>query len=199
MHIHNILGVLLLSTFSASAQTLYEVSHSEGTMIIATYFTVSAAGVGADGGTTYVEVGAVPTGGISDASTTVTAIITPFTYTATLVADASGFRATPLINGHPGNIIETCGFGTDARATCVEGVFGGLIATFTGDLVPFYTLAAATPAPTSTGTSPAPSPTSSSPPSRGISLSPSITRFSASLLVSLLLPRLVSGLVIPEE
>ncbi|KAJ7480810.1 hypothetical protein FB451DRAFT_1556322 [Mycena latifolia] len=142
--------------------------------------TISAAGVGDDGWTTYVGFGVAsvevfpePSGSASttvfDPPLTVSGAHPPTHFglhavlassQGTIVAGASGFRESVGIN------LETCTFGADGRGACVvrgalPSVPGGATfttETFSGSAVPFYALAAATrttapPASTSTGAS----------------------------------------------
>ncbi|KAJ7698715.1 hypothetical protein B0H17DRAFT_1196812 [Mycena rosella] len=139
------------------AQTLYHVSQSGQftTEVISQTFSISAVGVGADGGTTYVEDVTESYIAIDYSDTTVTVRSTAYPYTLTFVADASGYRINEPMDD--GTLIETCGFGADGHGTCVEQLPDANTDTITrsGLAVPYYTLPAAiTPAPTAPSVSP---------------------------------------------
>ncbi|KAJ7120259.1 hypothetical protein C8R44DRAFT_787850 [Mycena epipterygia] len=172
MHIRA--AVLLLSTsVHVSAQTLYDVSQSLAptgpTAILAVPFSISPVGVGADGGTTYVEIDVESALLDVEPSATLTLLSVPTTLTNTYVVDASGLRFSYAMSEFLGSSVtlaETCSFGANGLGTCVlDGPVGGsaTASTFSGSVVPFYTLAAATPAPTtgpSNTTGPSSTPTS---------------------------------------
>ncbi|KAJ7220778.1 hypothetical protein GGX14DRAFT_559564 [Mycena pura] len=140
----------------AYAQTLYYVSDAESAQLTVIYsesLTISAAGVGADGETTYIANGVASYDAIKFSDTTTTLLSTPSTYTLTMVESAGG-----LYQSGSGVDFRTCGFGADGHGTCVdEHVFGSETATLTyaGIVEPYYTLAAVvTSIPTPTGSSP---------------------------------------------
>ncbi|KAF7346988.1 hypothetical protein MVEN_01451700 [Mycena venus] len=148
----NVAALLLSSFVHVSAQTLYTVS--AGTFFnpwANATISVSAIGTGSDGGTTYVEVATARPSVFVTTSLLGAPESTPFTvdvepFTQTFVEDASGWRASGVAFG--GSDAVTCSFGTAGRGTCVESVpFGTttIIATYSGSVVPFYTLAASTP------------------------------------------------------
>ncbi|KAJ7791130.1 hypothetical protein B0H14DRAFT_3567814 [Mycena olivaceomarginata] len=67
-------------------------------------------------------------------------------FTRTFVEDASGWRASEVVFG--GSNAVTCSFGTAGRGTCIESVpirTTTIVATYSGSVVPFHTLAASTP------------------------------------------------------
>ncbi|KAJ6549873.1 hypothetical protein B0H19DRAFT_1264765 [Mycena capillaripes] len=118
------LAVLLLSAFihAALGQTLYAVSavNPSVTNIIEETTSFSAIGEGP--------------------STTTTLISAPAIIGGKFEENASGFRFSVV----GGKFAETCAFGADGRGTCVERevlVTGTLETTFSGNVVPFYTLA----------------------------------------------------------
>ncbi|KAJ7097383.1 hypothetical protein C8R44DRAFT_889301 [Mycena epipterygia] len=148
MVVGNIIAALPLSTsIHVRAQTLYEVSQSLTTTaeIVAESIFISAGGVGADGATTYVEVGVEssileidPTKTVSDR------LNPPITFTETFAAHPSVFRLSESL---PAGIhVQTCTFSVNGHGTCAgeRPKFGSgtLSETFSGAVVPFYTLAA---------------------------------------------------------
>ncbi|KAJ6611924.1 hypothetical protein B0H10DRAFT_338633 [Mycena sp. CBHHK59/15] len=175
------LAVLLLLAIihAVHGQTLYTLSgvNPTFTLIVEGTTSLSAIGVGSDGWTTYTQSGTVSFEVAVEPSTTFT-IINP-SAPAMLVGEfeenASGFRFSAL--GLGGEHAETCAFGADGRGTCVERIVEAastILDTFSGSVVPFYTLAApakdassplTTPPSslTASGSSPSSTPTSSSP------------------------------------
>ncbi|KAJ6550168.1 hypothetical protein B0H19DRAFT_1265028 [Mycena capillaripes] len=139
---------------STSAQTLSGVSGDMPSQagILQESLSVSAGGTNLNGGTTYVEVDAITSDVIIEPYTTLTVYSAPTTLTETFVEDASGragsipimFTISPSTTATEAFV--TCGFGADGRGTCVEtilgqsGIFGAF--TFSGSVVPFYTLPA---------------------------------------------------------
>ncbi|KAJ6529041.1 hypothetical protein DFH09DRAFT_1185465 [Mycena vulgaris] len=148
--IHSLItGVLLPVLHGVSAQTLYEVSVDPGpsaTQILDISRTISAAGVGADGWTTYVEKDVETSLVVERPFTTVTFISVPTTYTFTFEGDASGFRDAipgPLTSD---TSFATCAFVKGRTGSCVDSIVRDgsstiLLETLTGSVVPFYTLA----------------------------------------------------------
>ncbi|KAJ7098335.1 hypothetical protein C8R44DRAFT_358683 [Mycena epipterygia] len=119
--ISKLLVVFMASEF-VRAQTLYHVGSEIGqitTEALSQSVSVSAAGVGADGATTYVEDILESYIAIEYSDTTVTLLTTPIAYTVTFVADASGYHESFQF-GMEGQAFETCGFGADGHGTCVE-------------------------------------------------------------------------------
>ncbi|KAJ7921178.1 hypothetical protein B0H13DRAFT_1985830 [Mycena leptocephala] len=167
------LAVLLLLAiiYAVHGQTLYTLSgvNPSFTRIIEGTTSLSAVGVGSDGWTTYSQSGTVSLEVAEEASTTFT-IVNP-SAPAMLVGEfeenASGFRLSYFIPG--GEHAETCAFGADGRGTCVERIVDAtstILDTFSGSVVPFYTLAVPAKDGSSPLTTPPPSPTASgSPPS----------------------------------
>ncbi|KAJ7110274.1 hypothetical protein C8R43DRAFT_1139423 [Mycena crocata] len=149
--IHNTLPILLLFSCAKgkcfSGQTLYTPAFDAKLPFGASFpepvtRTVSAAGVGTDGWTTYVEIGKLPSATVVIGTSTPT----QFGYTATFEADASGVRRViPQAPGVPGtaSAVESCAFGGDGRAACVADLVQGgntLALTLSGSAVPYYTL-----------------------------------------------------------
>ncbi|KAJ7101697.1 hypothetical protein C8R44DRAFT_809187, partial [Mycena epipterygia] len=161
--------LLLATSIYVSAQTLYDIPQSvfpSGvfTPVVQESVSISAAGVGADGGTTYVEVDVESL--IIDTrfpSTTVTLLSVPATVTGTFIVDASDYEysyTTFFPIGPQSSSItfaEKCAFGTGTAGmgTCVEQGFGAPT-TYSGRVVPFFTLTAATPTPTTSANGAAP-------------------------------------------
>ncbi|KAJ7462468.1 hypothetical protein FB451DRAFT_1562462 [Mycena latifolia] len=158
---------LTLSLMHVSAQsvTLYAVSQdianaSQVNQIsLAASYSVSVAGTDSHGGTTYVEVEvitsavAIPPLQPGLPRTTITGPSTPTTATFTWVEDASGVQESFLESASgitPEAVMETCGFGTDGRGTCVQTLASPqttAVITFSGNIVPVFRVAAATPSP----------------------------------------------------
>ncbi|KAJ7901059.1 hypothetical protein B0H14DRAFT_2670530 [Mycena olivaceomarginata] len=169
----HVAAILLLPVLipAVPAQTLFAVSAVNPTFthIIKGTTVISAVGVGSDGWTTYTEAGTVSLDFFVGPSTTTTFI------DASRVAEVGGeFEANASgvrFSVHGGELAETCVFGADGRGTCVEReVFASstrLATTFSGTVVPFYTLAAAG----VSVTPPASSPTVSGPSSSSTSTS----------------------------
>ncbi|KAJ6550133.1 hypothetical protein B0H19DRAFT_1237159 [Mycena capillaripes] len=128
---------------------------------------VSAAGVGADGWTTYVEVEVITSVVLEAPSTTTTLISTPYTESGSLLLfplifeqtltrfgpplavtfeeNASGYRESFPITGVGATLYQSCGFGGDGRGTCVQhqviqSTQEVAFETFSGNVAPFYTL-----------------------------------------------------------
>ncbi|KAJ7918407.1 hypothetical protein B0H13DRAFT_1992832 [Mycena leptocephala] len=150
------------------AQTLQVVSpyQTSVTFLETGPLSISALGVGADGMTTYLEVGAETLAIEIFGTLTRTLNTAPISYTATFVEDASKF----VIGTTDSGTFESCTFGADGQGTCVEQfVTAGktsVLATLSGPVLPWYTLNAAasvvtspTSAPTSSGLSTSQSPT----------------------------------------
>ncbi|KAJ7029195.1 hypothetical protein C8F04DRAFT_1187977 [Mycena alexandri] len=152
--------------------TLYGLSENVASLTVVDdeTFSLSAAGINSNGGTTYVEIVAETSLVAFEPDTTVTEISIPTTYTglsdlicaevrigtniisaATFVEDASA-RVWSILDFDPGpstmSAAESCGFGADGGGggTCVE-TFPGPTETFTesGAVVAFYTFTVATP------------------------------------------------------
>ncbi|KAJ7185863.1 hypothetical protein C8R46DRAFT_1061934 [Mycena filopes] len=151
----------------AHAQTLLLVSPLQTgpvTILETGILSISPLGVGADGMTTYLEVGAETLAVEISGTVTQTLVSTPVPYTATFVEDASRF----MIGASGTGLSESCTFGADGQGACVqEFVFPGGSATstttYSGPVQPWYTLnaaAAATSAPSASGFSTSPSQTS---------------------------------------
>ncbi|KAJ7753442.1 hypothetical protein B0H14DRAFT_3896563 [Mycena olivaceomarginata] len=114
---------------------------------------VAAIGTGSDGGTTYVEVATARPSFLRYHKLLGPAGVHTFhcgrgnhSPVNTFVEDASGWRESEVVFG--GSDAVTCSFGTAGRGTCVESVpfrTTTIIATYSGSVVPFYTLAASTP------------------------------------------------------
>ncbi|KAJ7337678.1 hypothetical protein DFH08DRAFT_1082821 [Mycena albidolilacea] len=145
---------LTLSLMHVSAQsvTLYAVSQdvaSEANQVsIAASNSVSVAGTDSHGGTTYVDVEVVTSEVLINPYTTITVLSVPTTATFTWVEDASGKQESFLRS--VGTEVKTCGFGTDGHGTCVETLAAPQTTatfTFSGNVVPLFTLVAATPSP----------------------------------------------------
>ncbi|KAJ6525581.1 hypothetical protein DFH09DRAFT_1188369, partial [Mycena vulgaris] len=145
-----IIGVLLPAVLhGVSAQTLYEVSVDPGpsaTQILDISRTISAAGVGADGWTTYVEKDVETSLVVEEPFRTVTFISVPTTYTFTFEADASGFRDAIPGPFTSATSFATCAFIKGRTGSCVDYIVRGgsstvFLETFTGSVVPYYTLA----------------------------------------------------------
>ncbi|KAJ7671808.1 hypothetical protein B0H17DRAFT_1084981 [Mycena rosella] len=144
---------LLLFLTQVSAQTLYMVSEEipSFTEIVSGATTLSVAGVGADGWTTYDWGGSVSLQVEEEPTTTFTAISTPVGLAGHFEANSAGWREIG------GAINDTCAFGSDGRGTCVERIAQASstrIVTISGSVVPFYTLGvipgSSTPTPTPT-------------------------------------------------
>ncbi|KAJ7716082.1 hypothetical protein B0H16DRAFT_1741533 [Mycena metata] len=162
------------AVYAASVVTLYDVPppSTSNTVSLVDHESIflSVDGVGADGATTYVDVMVQSYQAEVLPSTTITIVDEPFTATATLVEDASGYRITsPDESCTNGNCtvdtaapqgVRTCSFGTDGQGTCVQGQqaqVGGISTattiqtTWSGSVVPVFTLPASTSAPKSNG------------------------------------------------
>ncbi|KAJ7021389.1 hypothetical protein C8F04DRAFT_269569 [Mycena alexandri] len=148
------------------AQTLFYVSESQPaqTEIIYETFSLSAVGVGTDGATTYIQNVIESYAAFVESATTVTLMSTIATYTNTIIEDASGFREySPLLDCGPdgckvdtsaGPVVQTCTFGTDGHGTCVEKFpFLSEGVTYSGAVVPYYTLNNTATAPNTKATS----------------------------------------------
>ncbi|KAJ7716081.1 hypothetical protein B0H16DRAFT_1476979 [Mycena metata] len=171
------LAVLMVSGFgpqarvhAASVVTLYDVpspSTSNVALVDAVSFSLSVDGVGTDGATTYVDF-IVKSYEAEVLPSTTTTIEGPYTATATLVENASGYRLTSpdviCINGNctvdtaAPPAVRTCAFGADGQGSCVlqaQAQVGSIaVATmisWSGAVVPGFTLAAATSAPKANG------------------------------------------------
>ncbi|KAJ7021390.1 hypothetical protein C8F04DRAFT_1273822 [Mycena alexandri] len=141
----------------AQTVTLHDVfaTASGLTQIDSESFSFSAGGVGADGATTYVGV-VVESFAVDElASTTVTFADKPFTATVTRVEDASGYRLTSpeeicedgvcTVDTTAPPDVRTCSFGADGQGSCVQQLGGeSRTLTWSGSVVPIYTLPAAT-------------------------------------------------------
>ncbi|KAJ7640584.1 hypothetical protein B0H17DRAFT_1105506 [Mycena rosella] len=147
---------LLLLIAQVCAQTLYTVSleNPSFTDIISESITLSVAGVGADGWTTYAVGGSASLEVLEGPSATFTIMSTPVTLEGNFEANSAGWRQSF------GAIAETCAFGSDGRGTCVAKVVRASstsIETYSGSVVPFYTLGvipgSSTPTPTTPPTS----------------------------------------------
>ncbi|KAJ7803704.1 hypothetical protein B0H14DRAFT_2887072, partial [Mycena olivaceomarginata] len=132
-HIHVVYG-----------QTLYTVSvaNPSFTNVVEGSIFVSAVGVGADGWTTYTESGTISLEALEGPSTTTTLFSTPARLEGKFEESASGYRFSLF----GGDFAETCAFGPNGRGTCVERkvVASSTIfdITFSGSVVPFYTISA---------------------------------------------------------
>ncbi|KAJ7108750.1 hypothetical protein C8R44DRAFT_803509 [Mycena epipterygia] len=129
------------------AQTLQLVSPPQPesvTILESTTVSISALGVGSDGMTTYVEVGAETLAIEISGGVTQTLLSTPIEFTATFVEDASKF----MIGTTDSGLFESCTFGADGQGSCVNqfvapGGGSTLTTTFSGPVQPWYTLNAA--------------------------------------------------------
>ncbi|KAJ7021373.1 hypothetical protein C8F04DRAFT_1273806 [Mycena alexandri] len=147
--------------FPAHAQTvtLYYVPPIDPleTQILSESLSISAGGVGADGLTTYVEVAVESYDALEEPGTTNTVM-----RHVTFVENASGvYQSAPVEMCADGACtadttdppaVQTCAFGADGHGTCLEKVFrpfGTQTLTYSGAVMPFYTLATATSAPQS--------------------------------------------------
>ncbi|KAJ7132522.1 hypothetical protein C8R44DRAFT_871466 [Mycena epipterygia] len=158
--------LLLATSIYVSAQTLYDIPQSVfpsgfSTEVAQESVSISAAGVGADGGMTYIEieVGSL----IIDTqfpSTTISLLSVPTTITETFIADASDLEYSVTISGPQSvaTLAEKCSFGTGTAGigTCVLEEGFGAPTTYSGHVVPFFTLTAATPTPTTSANGAAP-------------------------------------------
>ncbi|KAJ7060936.1 hypothetical protein C8F01DRAFT_177573 [Mycena amicta] len=155
----------------ATAQTLKAVTPlptGPVTVIVGQRVSVSALGVGADGMTTYLEVGAETLALEASGTVTQTLLTGEIPFTATFLEDASR-----IVIGTTGSgLFESCTFGADGTGTCVNqfvdvgaSTTSTLTTTFTGPVVPWYTLNAAaasgSPSEPITESSPPTSPTAS--------------------------------------
>ncbi|KAJ7697586.1 hypothetical protein B0H17DRAFT_1197252 [Mycena rosella] len=109
-----------------------------------TPLSISELGVGADGMTTYVEVGAETLAVEISGTVTRTLLSTPLSFTATFVEDASRWRIGTTGRG----LFESCTFGADGNGACVNefvdsGGASTLTSTYSGPVLPWYTLNAA--------------------------------------------------------
>ncbi|KAF8212679.1 hypothetical protein K438DRAFT_1168905 [Mycena galopus ATCC 62051] len=160
------LAGLLLSALvhAAHGQTLYDVSRAipSFTEIEEGYTSLFAVGVGSDGWTTYTQSGTISLDVVMEPSTTRTLVApsNPAELGGEFEANASGLRVSEF----GGELAETCAFGADGRGTCVERQIEAsstlLDVTFSGSVVPFFTLVAV--GAQSTLTTPPSSPTASS-------------------------------------
>ncbi|KAF8143473.1 hypothetical protein K438DRAFT_1993884 [Mycena galopus ATCC 62051] len=155
------LALSLMQGGPVAPVTLYAISQdiSSGAQVnqisIAAGHSLSVAGSNFDGGTTYVDVEVVTSEFFIGADTTVTGVSAPATATFTWVEDASGMQESFLESASgitPETVVdsETCGFGNDGRGTCVKTlVFPQTTEaiTFSGKVVPVFTLVAAPPSP----------------------------------------------------
>ncbi|KAJ6578686.1 hypothetical protein DFH09DRAFT_1148082 [Mycena vulgaris] len=159
-HIHVVYG-----------QTLYAVAHPSFTNIAKGTTFVSAVGVGVDGWTTYTEGGTISFEVQEGPSTTVT-ISRPVELGGEFEENASGYRFSDL----GGELAETCAFGPNGRGTCVERLVQAsstrLDITFSGSVVPFYTIAALNVPSTSTASPSQPTASPGPPSSTPTSASP---------------------------
>ncbi|KAJ7665938.1 hypothetical protein DFH06DRAFT_1185435 [Mycena polygramma] len=143
----NLLFWACLASGSVRAQTLQVVSpfQTDSVTVLATGpLSISALGVGADGMTTYVEVGAETLAVEISGTVTKTLNSLPISYTATFVEDASKF----MIGTTGSGLSESCTFRADGQGACVENFVaaGGastLTSTYSGPVEPWYTLNAA--------------------------------------------------------
>ncbi|KAJ7097405.1 hypothetical protein C8R44DRAFT_369908 [Mycena epipterygia] len=144
MNIRSIIAALLLSTsIHVCAQTFFDVTVTGSTTEVV-FGTTSISADGVDGGTTYVQVAVQSLVLEEEPTTTFTLVTALATFTNTFVADASGFRLSESFVGEP-SLIETCVFSANRLGTCVEERPSGTrtgTETFSGTVVPFYTLAA---------------------------------------------------------
>ncbi|KAJ7351428.1 hypothetical protein DFH08DRAFT_1078441 [Mycena albidolilacea] len=161
------LFALTLALMHVSAQnvTLHVVSQDipSGSQANQISFTasdsISVGGTNSHGGTTYVDVEVLISEVVIQPHTTITVSSAPTTDTFTWVEDASGFQQTNIrsVNGiTPETAVETCGFGTDGRGTCVESLVSPQTTetiTFSGNVVPYFTLVAASPSSSSSSSS----------------------------------------------
>ncbi|KAJ6556604.1 hypothetical protein DFH09DRAFT_1280307 [Mycena vulgaris] len=149
---------LTLSLMHVSAQnvTLYAVSQDIASefqvnqISITASDSVSVAGTNSHGGTTYVDVKVITSEVDIQPQTTITVLSAPTTATFTWVEDASGIQESFLRSASGETVVETCGFGTDGRGTCVETLASPQTTeavTFSGNIEPVFTLVAATPSP----------------------------------------------------
>ncbi|KAJ7359691.1 hypothetical protein DFH08DRAFT_846743 [Mycena albidolilacea] len=164
--------ILLISLATiVRAQTLLAVSPLQTTgsvtFVESATESVSALGVGADGLTTYLRVGAETLA--LEISGTVTKTLLQASdailYTETFLEDASRYIAGATDSG----LSQSCTFGADGEGSCVNqfvsqgpGGASTLTSTYSGPVVPWYTLpnaaaAASTPAPNGFSTSTSPS------------------------------------------
>ncbi|KAJ7764212.1 hypothetical protein B0H16DRAFT_1687662 [Mycena metata] len=164
-------AALLLSTsLHVSGQTLYGVPTPGGLLVPESTRSISVGGVGADGATTYVDVGVYPT--FAASSPIVFSTGTPISYTVTFVEGASEFHETGTFLGAPD--VESCTFSADGEVACVnvaqvpDGVAMVTSTTerFSGSVVPIFTLGAGR-NPTSGS-----APSGTSPPSSSLSATP---------------------------
>ncbi|KAF8205199.1 hypothetical protein K438DRAFT_1964286 [Mycena galopus ATCC 62051] len=138
--------VLLVVHVSAGPVTLYELSGTPGssTIIGDESITISAAGVGADGWTTYIEEEFITSEVLEAPSTTRTLVTAPITLFVTFEENASGARAVLPATDIGVTLVQSCGYGNDGRATCVahEDIRSTEVdfQTVTGSVVPFYTI-----------------------------------------------------------
>ncbi|KAJ6501282.1 hypothetical protein DFH09DRAFT_1444726 [Mycena vulgaris] len=144
------LSVALWLVGLVGAQTLYDVVPTQPpTAVASASFVIAAVGVGADGATTYVEKGTESYLAFeySDVGGTFTKTLlsTPTAFTRTFVEDASGYRGSVSMTN--GIFVETCAFGADGHAACVQaiplGSLGTETVTVSGSVAPFYTLTSA--------------------------------------------------------
>ncbi|KAJ7476358.1 hypothetical protein B0H11DRAFT_2032055 [Mycena galericulata] len=163
MYIRSMIMVLVSSTH-VIGQTLYDVSAYSNVPIpsgVAVHqpfsLSISAAGVGADGETTYVAVAVESAAYLVSIGSTTATLSTlspePSTIIATFVEGASGFAYTA---GAPFAAVESCTFGKDALATCVDLDIVGTstqTVTYSGSVFPALTLSPTGTAPASSGTS----------------------------------------------
>ncbi|KAK7044878.1 hypothetical protein R3P38DRAFT_2881396 [Favolaschia claudopus] len=157
----------------AAAQTLKLVTPVQTggvTVLVSQTDSISALGVGADGMTTYLRVGAETLAVEISGTVTKTLLAAPIPYTETFLEDASKF----VMGASDSGLSETCTFGADNQGACVvQFVSAGpsgtstLTSTYSGPVVPWYTLNAAAAADSAPGESG--SRTSTSPSSRGVS------------------------------
>ncbi|KAF8190665.1 hypothetical protein K438DRAFT_1970963 [Mycena galopus ATCC 62051] len=147
---------LRINQSSAQNVTFYEVSEEtlSGSPALSASLaggvSISVGGTNSDGGTTYVQVVAETSEVLVGPSTTITLISVPTTKTVTFVENASGLRANLEISGPSTTetIVQTCGFGSDGRGTCVETityVTPTQVLSYSGNVVPGYTLPATHP------------------------------------------------------
>ncbi|KAJ7509423.1 hypothetical protein B0H11DRAFT_1959605 [Mycena galericulata] len=141
------LAILLLLAIihAVHGQTLYTLSAANPTftLIVEGTTSLSAIGVGSDGWTTYTQSGTVSLEVEVEPSTTTTLInpSAPAMLVGEFEENASGYRFSILDGEHA----ETCAFGADGRGTCVERIAvptTTILDTFSGSVVPFYTLGA---------------------------------------------------------
>ncbi|KAF7343651.1 hypothetical protein MSAN_01986000 [Mycena sanguinolenta] len=158
LHVVLLLSSAVLHAFAQTTVTLLGLSASiapsqtpsivEPTIVES--FTVESIvpiGTNTAGETTYVEVLVIDSQVLIFPSQTLTEISAPTTITETFVEDASGRTGgIPIIPG-TSKAPESCGFGADGRGTCVISLDVANL-TFSGDVVPIYTLTE--PSPSST-------------------------------------------------